>query len=102
MVESNLTSLGTNINSSATQLMAMTPTAERTVSQSPVSTTRDNCTGTRRRWRRETEGEEDGRGRERCGWRDIVRERVGERERKWGREKEGGRERCVDKRDAER
>lgn len=41
MAERNLTSLGTNINSLATQLMVMMPTAERTGSESSRSTIQD-------------------------------------------------------------
>lgn len=37
MVERNLTSLGTNINSLATQLMVMMATVERTGSEAPGS-----------------------------------------------------------------
>ena len=41
MAERNLTSLGTNINSLATQLMVMMPTAERTSSEASRSMIQD-------------------------------------------------------------
>lgn len=41
MAEKNLTSLGTNINSLATQLMVMMPTAERTGLEASRSTIQD-------------------------------------------------------------
>lgn len=41
MAERNLTSLGTNINSLATQLMVMMPTAERTGSEASRSMIQD-------------------------------------------------------------
>ncbi len=41
MAERNLTSLGTNINSLATQFMVMMPMAERTGSEAPRSMIQD-------------------------------------------------------------
>lgn len=41
MAERNLTSLGTNINSLATQLMVMMSMAERTGSEAPRSTVQE-------------------------------------------------------------
>lgn len=69
MAERNLTSLGTNINSLATQLMVMMPTAERTSSEASRSMIQDESQDAMKegdKWRklrelRELEGRKEGR-----------------------------------------